>query len=741
MRHYVAAYLMLFIAAAAHAGGIDGVIYEAGQEMEEASVTFIVQTTTTDSEGRFVLENVPPGDRVLRITHPDGKRVKQASVFVLSDQRTPFTFDFSAEPLILGEVTVYGEPIIVATPGKQTMQVSEILRMTGAANDPLRALQILPGVTAPSGFLAGLNVRGGGPDDNTYYFDRVSLSYPYHFGGLATTINSAAIESIDVHAGGFGAEFGNAQAVIDINASQPERESVSFTSDLNMIMSEVMLESPFGSKGAFYIAGRRSYADLIVPHLVDIPELTQFPRFWDYQAGFDYDLTPEQQLHFGAFSARDSMEINITEDFALDDDEDEIDPEFLGKSHYIGGFDAQSLTLSSSFGDYLALQSTLSHSRDILDLEIGSGSYYLKVEPSFYILREDAEYAIHPRHRLQMGGSLGTGNVGVVSFFPRMPSEEEMSERQGREALGEEYDGPFGDDEQVNIESDISERFTFTELYLQDRIAMTGWLHLKLGTRFSYFNVTSDAMVDPRVSMSIRIPNGARIRAAWGVYHQTPTPIQFLPEWGNPDVHASRATHYVLELERDVLHNSASIKLAGYYKDLKDLVTDHPTDLYRNQGAGYAQGMEIFLKYNPSERFIGWLSYAYSLSRRKDSPDVPERLYIFDQTHVATVSMSYRPTANWELGLRWNYATGVPIAPSDESIIDLREPATHRLDLRFVRTFRVGQHPLEIYLDVLNAYNYSGSISTSTEAQEFVEYEEDNVRMPVIPYLGASMKF
>ncbi len=82
-----------------------------------------------------------------------------------------------------------------------------------------------------------------------------------------------------------------AQAVIDINASQPERERVSLTSDLNMIMSEVMLESPFGTKGAFYIAGRRSYADLIIPHVVDIPELTQIPRFWDYQAGFDYDLS------------------------------------------------------------------------------------------------------------------------------------------------------------------------------------------------------------------------------------------------------------------------------------------------------------------------------------------------------------------------------------------------------------------------------------------------------------------
>jgi len=151
--------------------------------------------------------------------------------------------------------------------------------------------------------------------------------------------------------------------------------------------------------------------------------------------------------------------------------------------------------------------------------------------------------------------------------------------------------------------------------------------------------------------------------------------------------------------------------------------------------------MEVLLKYNPSERFLGWLSYTYSLSRRKDNPDVPERLYIFDQMHVATISMSYKPTPNWELGLRWNYTSGTPIAPSDEEIADLREPDSHRLDLRFARTFHIRRRPLEIYLDVLNAYNYSGSISTSTEAQEFVEYEDEDVRMPVIPYLGISMRF
>ena len=313
MIYNVIVYLIMILATSVYGGEIDGVIYDSSQELKGASVTLADQTITTDADGKFVFENVSPGEHLLRIVHPDGKTVKQESVFVLLDGRTTFTFDFSARIINLGEVMVYGEPVIEATPGKQTMNVSEVLRITGAANDPLRALQILPGVTAPNSVLAGLFIRGGGPEDNAYYFNRVYLSYPYHFAGLATTINSTAIKSVDVLAGGFGAEFGNAQAIIDIQAKPPEREKISFTSDLNMLMSELMLESPLGKNGAFYVAGRRSYADLIVPLFIKIPELTKFPQFWDYQTGFDYDLTPKQKLHFSAFSANDSMEITLTQ--------------------------------------------------------------------------------------------------------------------------------------------------------------------------------------------------------------------------------------------------------------------------------------------------------------------------------------------------------------------------------------------------------------------------------------------
>ena len=53
-----------------------------------------------------------------------------------------------------------------------------------------------------------LSIRGGAPGDNLYYFDRLPLGYPYHLLGIVSVVSSEVIGKVDVHPGGFGAEFG-----------------------------------------------------------------------------------------------------------------------------------------------------------------------------------------------------------------------------------------------------------------------------------------------------------------------------------------------------------------------------------------------------------------------------------------------------------------------------------------------------------------------------------------------------
>ena len=114
--------------------------------------------------------------------------------------------------------------------------------------------------------------------------------------------------------------------------------------------------------------------------------------------------------------------------------------------------------------------------------------------------------------------------------------------------------------------------------------------------------------------------------------------------------------------------------MAAYYKDLTGIATVDEEAAYLNQGTGYAQGTEIFLRHQSGDRFFGWISYAYALSQRRDRPSEPYRLYSFDQTHVATLAASYKLTPTLEFGAKWQYRSGNPYTP--------REGATVQFDPR-----------------------------------------------------------
>ena len=722
----------LVLIQSASAAQLEGIIYESGFALPSTKVRTGEASALTDTEGCFVLEYLPQGKHTIEIEHPRTKQVVQLEVTVSGESTAPLAFDFASPPSL--------DEIVIATrrelpkPSKQTIMGSDIQRVAGTGRDVLRALQVLPGITTVNDLSGELFIRGGGPEDNTFYFDRTNLFYPYHFGGLVSTLSSELIGQVDVHAGGFGAEFGNAQAIIDIQSREPDRKSFKLSTNVNFLMSELFMESPLGEDASFYLAGRRSYADLIIPRLITIEELTAFPRFWDYQLGLDYELSPRHQLHVNAFASDDFMELRIKEDDVTGQ------PDLAGKFHYRSGFVGQGITLRSLLGEKGILHSTLSHTKTLIDLSFGQG-FFLRATPDLYSLREALSYEVAPRHTLQMGADLSTILFRTSAFFVRPPEEGDP-------------DFDFSGEEKIRTES--SDRMTYLEAYLQDQIKLSEWLSLTVGGRANHFNLTGETRIDPRSRISLLVPGGAQMTAAWGEYHQTPQPVEVSPDWGNPEVRATRSTHYVLEIEREVLSDTR-LKVATYYKDFQDLITADRDAIYLNQGEGFARGLEILLKHRPSDDFFAWLSYSYSVSRRKDSPELEERLYTYDQTHVATLTMSYRPNPEWEFGMKWQYSTGTPFTPVVDAVLvqrpgqspqylpiygetnSRRLPPFHRLDVRVTRNFSIAGKRLEAYLEVLNAY-YRKNVLAIDYNDDYSE-EERLYQLPIIPYIGVSMKF
>ena len=724
--------------------------------------------TKTNSVGKFRFENLPPGVYTLDVS-ADGHGVKDGmAVTIAPGQVTEVELYLEPLPFMFPEVSVTEERL-PATMSRKNLQIREIKRMPGAAGDALRALPSLPGIGVANDFDGSLYIRGGGPDDNVFYFDRLPIGYPYHFMGLVSTISTEVIKGIDVYAGGFGAEFGaDAQAVIDIHSRRGNREQLAGKFNINMLYSEGMVEGPLGEGGAWYVSARRSYIDLIVPLFIDFDRVESnddevtfgpnlaLPQFWDYQARFSYDLNTKHQVVVNAFATSEFF--NIEGMF-------EKSAEMEHYSHKVG-FYAQGVHLRSRLTNQLSSNLTFSRSYHLARVAQGTTdeSHFLfeNTEPT-YQLREDLTYRVNTKYQLEVG-ILASTSYGSVSSFLSDPDEfDEDFLIQARVDLNED------DLDKLNLEK----RFTYFESYMQARYMPTSFLSVALGVRPSYLGFTEEVSVGPRASLQLRIFDGLDIHFLYGGYYQGPQLLQIAPEVGNPNLKSSMASHYVLEVEREI-SPSTHFKLAGYYKNHDQVITADDASKYLNQGEGFTRGTEVLLRHRQDDRFLGFLSYAYSRSLRRNRPEAPLNLYSFDQTHVATLVGSYNLSPTLEIGGKWRYSTGNPYTPtigftrreevkqdpvygevteiSNIPILgeanSLRVPSFHRLDFRVKKTFIFDSWEMGVFLELLNVYNrknvlefsYRSERGRGSEASSSIEKEAIH-QLPFIPYLGVTMTF
>ena len=748
--------LMVFvipIVAFSQTGTIEGTVYSKDTDEPlvgaEVRIIEIDKRIKTDEKGMFSFIEIPIGKYTLSISYPNSELSEKTDIEVEEDMILTPTIYVSTTAYELEVVKVITKRL-PKTVIKKSIQSQEITRLPGTAGDALRALQAIPGIGVANDFSGALYIRGGSDEDNLYYFDRVPVGYPYHFGGLVSSLSSEIIDRIDVYAGGYGAEYGvDSQAVIDIYSQNDSPENLRGKLNLNLLYSEGLLQGKIGKKGFWYAAGRRSYIDLFIGSLsFDTGSITAFPRFWDYQLKAGYDLTEKHQLFFNLFASGDKFAVKL--------DGENVDEDFRGNTSFESGFEGSGIHLRSALTDRLTSYLSLTRSNFLFDVNFGP-TISLNINAPTYTLREDLTYELDEKHRLESGLILGHEPGEVSGTFTRIPDEGEV-----------EYDIRF--EEKVTIDETV--RGQRIEGYLQDRYDVLPFLSVVYGMRFDYYNQVDELSVQPRGSVRLVLPNSSELQFAYGIYNQTPIPAQLSTNVGNPELKSSQASHYIVELKRQ-LSQDTEIKIAAYYKDLVNLVTSDISSVFLNQGVGYAQGTEVFLRHRSGDRFFGWVSYAYALSKRRDRLGEPYRYYTFDQTHVATLAVSYNLTPTWEFGAKWQYRTGNPYTPvvdaelvidprfaEDKDIEDItvadfiensiyipiygetnseRFPPYHRLDLRVSKIFRFNSWELGIFFELLNTYNRKNLLDYRYNRN--YSKKDSIYQFPIIPYLGITAEF
>ena len=203
-----------------------------GEPLERVRVTVLEadRVTTTGSDGSFSIADVPAGNYTLRVSAV-GYRLSTIS-FSLSAAETrefdltlvPDNFRHSETVLVKGDVFQQEDsPAVV----ENNLTASEIREAsTVFADDPFRAIQALPGVSAPANneLYAQFSVMGTPFNNVSIYLDDV-LTSPFHSipdisnGASLSLLTSETVEEMKLMPVAYPVRFADGiGAALDIHA-------------------------------------------------------------------------------------------------------------------------------------------------------------------------------------------------------------------------------------------------------------------------------------------------------------------------------------------------------------------------------------------------------------------------------------------------------------------------------------------------------------------------------------------
>ena len=673
-----------------------------------------------DQEGRFVIPAVPAGVHRVQVSMIGYETAIQTDVVVKYRRITSIEMMLNERAVGMGETVVtadyfarVGDEVVSSV----NFSYEEIRRSPGSAGDISRLLQALPAINMATDQRNDLIVRGGSPAENLVIVDNIEVPNLNHFptqgatGGPIGLLNTDLIDDVTFSAGGFTAAYGDRlSSVMDVDLRQGNRDEFDGQLNLDMAGAGFVIEGPISSgRGSWMASARRSYLELIV----DAIGTGAVPKYSDVQAKVTYDLSDAHQVSLLQLSGFDTIEFE-PEDA---DEADDFTDVYIDQ-HVVG---ANWRWLWSDRG-YANTSLAFAYADFSLDVREGDEGQADPGPPIYRNESQERDLTLRSNfhYRLRRGTNLDWGLVSRRIF-----SSYDIFFKSDTNRVGQTTP-------EVRVGEDVETTKTGLYASLQQRFGPR--LSATAGVRFEYFDLNEEYDLAPRLGLAWEIDERTSLNAAYGIYYQNLAPSLLVQHPDNARLENPRADHYVVGLKRR-LTPSALLTVEAYLKEYSELPFDpkDPTfsviDGYadygspapgRLAGGGEARsyGLEALVQKKLARDVYGSASYSYSVSRYTDLTG-HERNRSFDNRHLVSLIVGYRPSDRWEYSLRWSYAGGRPYTPFDPvrssqlgtGIVDVtrvnaqRHPAYHRLDLRFDHRQHYERFNLVSYFTLLNAYN------------------------------------
>src|SRR5258708_12142663 len=270
-----------------------------------------VSTAITRKDGSFVIQGLAPGHYTLRL-NAVGYRLITVEFSLAADEGAK-EFDITLAPdnfRRTEKVEVKGDIF----QGPDSPAINEInltsseIRETSTvlADDPFRAIQTLPGVSASGNndFFAQFSVMGASFENSSIAIDGILV--PSQFDGTNITegatlsiLTSETLEGIKLLPVAYPEKYGDAVgSALDLQTRDGSRTAPIFRASVGLADTELLGEGELGKsrKGSWLASARKSYLGYLTRSR--LTDTSTDVSFYDGNMKLIYDLRPNQTLSF-----------------------------------------------------------------------------------------------------------------------------------------------------------------------------------------------------------------------------------------------------------------------------------------------------------------------------------------------------------------------------------------------------------------------------------------------------------
>lgn len=666
-------------------GIIAGTITDGATGEKLAGVNVIVEgarlTTVTNSQGYFVITNVPPGDYTVSASLVGYSDSISEQVSVLMDVTA--TTDFAMETAVAEEETVIVSesrpmvrPDVVPTMYVvSSQQEKEILGQPSSRYQAPSIVLTQPGVVADADGYP--HIRGGRVNQIGYMLDGIPITEPVT-NGFGTNLMTLGMDKMEVYTGGYRPEYGNAisgvfNQVVKTGRTAPG-VALEMTGGSNSY-SCVFPEIGGGTTGGleYYVGAYMQKSDLESMSYINQDNM-------DLIGKFAHPIGGRGALTFLTASGQGKYEMDTAHTWTYGASglvEIPEEQDFVNQSYVLHALTYNHTINSSSFFTLRPYYFRNAWKLDAISDDVGT---WWDAESATTGLLFDYTNQLDDRHLLKVGGQWMKSENSYWVIVP-----------------------PYGDYEYTANTDTLQ-----TAWFIQDQMKLSSRMGLEAGLRYDrmkYDKVinddTSESQISPRLGLTYAMNGRTNLRASWGkmiqfVYTQAVERNYVNPDWidwmglDNADLQPERATQWDIGWESQVADNLA-VSVTPFYREFDNMlqvISLDPTDpegyprAFENLGKGVSKGIEFQARKRMSDNWSGWLSYTYQSAKAQANNDretitSDEMNYVdWDQRHTLVGVANFKG-GDWMYSLMGEYGSGLRYNLATDTAPNCRRVGSH----------------------------------------------------------------